>query len=102
MPILKFRTDAISSALTVSSPMPEAESAAAGRKISSGEITGMAKNGYREIVLTGIHISSYGIDFDEEAWKRGESVSVLKGRRGEKRLFRQQQAGRSVGTDPRH
>ena len=32
----------------------------------------------REIVLTGIHISSYGIDFDEEAWKRGESVSVLK------------------------
>ena len=38
----------------------------------------MAKNGYREIVLTGIHISSYGIDFDEEAWKRGESVSVLK------------------------
>ena len=42
------------------------------------EITGMAKNGYREIVLTGIHISSYGIDFDEEAWKRGESVSVLK------------------------
>lgn len=42
------------------------------------EITGMAKNGYREIVLTGIHISSYGIDFDEEAWKRGESISVLK------------------------
>ena len=38
----------------------------------------MAKNGYREIVLTGIHISSYGIDFDEEAWKRGESISVLK------------------------
>ena len=38
----------------------------------------MAQNGYREIVLTGIHISSYGIDFDEEAWKRGESVSVLK------------------------
>ena len=42
------------------------------------EITGMAQNGYREIVLTGIHISSYGIDFDEETWKRGESVSVLK------------------------
>ena len=38
------------------------------------EITGMAQAGYREIVLTGIHISSYGIDFDEEAWKRGESV----------------------------
>lgn len=42
------------------------------------EITGMAQAGYREIVLTGIHISSYGIDFDEEAWKRGESISVLK------------------------
>jgi len=42
------------------------------------EITGMAQAGYREIVLTGIHISSYGIDFDEEAWKRGESASVLK------------------------
>ena len=42
------------------------------------EITGMAQAGYREIVLTGIHISSYGIDFDEEAWNRGESVSVLK------------------------
>lgn len=43
----------------------------------------MAQNGYREIVLTGIHISSYGIDFDEEAWKRGESVSVLKKMRRE-------------------
>lgn len=42
------------------------------------EITGMAQAGYREIVLTGIHISSYGIDFDEEAWKRGECISVLK------------------------
>ena len=29
------------------------------------EIEGMAKNGYREVVLTGIHISSYGIDFGE-------------------------------------
>lgn len=37
------------------------------------EIKGLADNGYREIVLTGIHISSYGIDFEEEAWKLGES-----------------------------
>ncbi len=29
------------------------------------EIEGMAKNGYREVVLTGIHISSYGIDSGE-------------------------------------
>lgn len=37
------------------------------------EIEGLVKNGYREIVLTGIHISSYGIDFEEEAWAKGES-----------------------------
>lgn len=29
------------------------------------EIEGIAKKGYREVVLTGIHISSYGIDFGE-------------------------------------
>ena len=40
------------------------------------EIEGIVKAGYREVVLTGIHISSYGIDFEEEAWKRGESVEL--------------------------
>lgn len=30
------------------------------------EIQGLVKSGYKEIVLTGIHISSYGIDFGEE------------------------------------
>lgn len=30
------------------------------------EIQGMVASGYREVVLTGIHISSYGIDFDRE------------------------------------
>ncbi len=29
------------------------------------EITGLSRNGYKEIVLTGIHISSYGMDFDD-------------------------------------
>ncbi|MGN1148511.1 MAG: MiaB/RimO family radical SAM methylthiotransferase [Lachnospiraceae bacterium] len=38
------------------------------------EISGLAGTGYKEIVLTGIHISSYGIDFEDEAWNRGESV----------------------------
>lgn len=38
------------------------------------EIKGLAQNGYQEIVLTGIHISSYGIDFDDEAWTMGKSV----------------------------
>ena len=40
------------------------------------EIQGIVKAGYREVVLTGIHISSYGIDFEEEAWRQGRSVEV--------------------------
>ncbi|MCR4617865.1 MAG: MiaB/RimO family radical SAM methylthiotransferase [Lachnospiraceae bacterium] len=36
------------------------------------EIKTLALNGHKEIVLTGIHICSYGIDFDDEAWKKGE------------------------------
>ena len=28
------------------------------------EVTDLAKNGYQEVVLTGIHLSSYGIDFE--------------------------------------
>ena len=42
------------------------------------EITGLVAAGYQEVVLTGIHISSYGIDFDEEAWKSGKSVEMFK------------------------
>ena len=30
-------------------------------------------------MLTGIHISSYGIDFEEEAWNQGHSVEVMQG-----------------------
>lgn len=30
------------------------------------EVEALAGNGYREVVLTGIHLSSYGIDFDGE------------------------------------
>ena len=30
------------------------------------EIRGLAKKGYKEVVLTGIHLSSYGVDFAEE------------------------------------
>ena len=43
------------------------------------EIRGIVATGYQEIVLTGIHISSYGIDFEEEAWKQGRSVEVMQG-----------------------
>lgn len=37
------------------------------------EVKGLAEAGYKEIVLTGIHISSYGIDFEDTAWEEGES-----------------------------
>ncbi len=42
------------------------------------EIEGLVTAGYQEIVLTGIHISSYGIDFESEAWGQGKSVEALK------------------------
>ena len=34
------------------------------------EICGLVKEGYREYVLTGIHISSYGLDFEEKNPKK--------------------------------
>lgn len=34
------------------------------------EICGLVKEGYREFVLTGIHISSYGLDFEEKNPKK--------------------------------
>ena len=30
------------------------------------EVTDLAKNGYKEVVLTGIHLSSYGVDLEHE------------------------------------
>lgn len=59
------------------------------------EIKKLAENGHKEIVLTGIHICSYGIDFDDEAWKRGEikpkthegENGAVKDYRGETKLF---------------
>lgn len=30
------------------------------------EVTSLAANGYKEVVLTGIHLSSYGVDFGED------------------------------------
>ena len=41
------------------------------------EICGIVSAGYQEVVLTGIHISSYGIDFEDEAWKLGRSVEAI-------------------------
>ena len=37
------------------------------------ELTGLAAAGYKEVVLTGIHISSYGIDFADGDWEEGRS-----------------------------
>lgn len=37
------------------------------------EIQGLVEKGYQEVVLTGIHISSYGIDFDGNKQYTGES-----------------------------
>lgn len=49
------------------------------------EVEGLVKNGYLEIVLTGIHISSYGMDFDNkknlslgEAFPHERLLSLLK------------------------
>ncbi len=42
------------------------------------ELLGLSQAGYKEVVLTGIHISSYGIDFDDIAWNHGKSVVVKK------------------------
>jgi len=39
------------------------------------EIRGLVERGYKEIVLTGIHISSYGIDFGDE--KEGERTERI-------------------------
>ncbi len=38
------------------------------------EVEGLATAGYKEIVLTGIHISSYGIDFEDGPWAEGLCV----------------------------
>ena len=43
------------------------------------EVRGMVKAGYKEVVLTGIHISSYGIDFDSGQWEQGKSIPARRG-----------------------
>lgn len=49
------------------------------------EIRGIVQAGYQEIVLTGIHISSYGIDFSDQDWscmqeKREADTENVEGR----------------------
>lgn len=37
------------------------------------EVEGLVENGYQEIVVTGIHLSSYGVDFENKVYQ-GESM----------------------------
>ena len=59
------------------------------------EIRTLVENGHKEIVITGIHVCSYGIDFDDEAWKEGKVAPSehmrdderIRDYRGETKLF---------------
>ena len=47
------------------------------------EIQGLAEAGYKEVVITGIHLSSYGLDFQGESYNqkyetKGEAEALLK------------------------
>ncbi len=67
--ISKFRTAVISSVLTVSFLMQEVVSEAVRSQHVLDEVHALAAKGYKEVVLTGIHLSSYGVDFPEERKK---------------------------------
>ena len=42
------------------------------------EVTTLSGNGYKEVVLTGIHLSSYGIDFEaQEAGKKTDLLTLI-------------------------
>lgn len=42
------------------------------------EVTTLSRNGYKEVVLTGIHLSSYGVDFEEqEARKKTDLLTLI-------------------------
>lgn len=43
------------------------------------EINGLAQNGYREVVLTGIHLSSYGVDIEDSLTHLIEKVHEIDG-----------------------
>ena len=44
-----------------------------------GEIQRLAENGYQEVVLTGIHLSSYGIDIEDDLLHLIEQVHEIEG-----------------------
>ncbi len=42
------------------------------------EVEELAKKGYKEIILTGIHLSSYGLDFKEESEEKTTLLTAIK------------------------
>ena len=50
------------------------------------EVRTLAKKGYREVVLTGIHLSSYGVDFKEESIDFLSLIKRLNGIEGIERI----------------
>ena len=57
---------AISFVPTASSRLQEEECEAVQKEDVVREVTELAANGYQEVVLTGIHLSSYGVDLENE------------------------------------
>lgn len=43
------------------------------------EVRGLAENGYKEVVLTGIHLSSYGIDHDDSLLSLIQAIHEIHG-----------------------
>ena len=41
------------------------------------EVTTLSGNGYKEVVLTGIHLSSYGVDFEEQGARKKTDLLTL-------------------------
>ncbi len=67
------------------------------------EIQGLVRAGYREVVLTGIHISSYGIDFGESPQEAGQASEADDGqeRKGAAYADVRQERGCAAGADDR-
>ncbi len=59
--------------------IPYARGRVRSRRLSDilAEVQALTKAGYREIVLTGIHISSYGIDFEDRAYDGSSRLTEL-------------------------
>ena len=74
--ISRYRTDAIQ--FCTYCIIPYARGRVRSRNIESvlKEVRALAEKGYKEVVLTGIHLSSYGVDFPEE--KKETLLSLIR------------------------